>query len=98
MTSLQPPPSLRLGQGGLQTPSSCTAAVVGGAELARLGEVSRVLAAVAEDTLSVAEAVFLVAEEQEEDINLNLTSRNRYSPAMVNNEHNNNITMKEASV
>ena len=56
---------------------------MGGAELARLGEVSRVLAAVAEDTLSVAEAVFLVAEEQEEDINLNLTSRNRYSPAMV---------------
>ena len=71
---------------------------MGGAELARLGEVSRVLAAVAEDTLSVAEAVFLVAEEQEEDINLNLTSRNRYSPAMVNNEHNNNITKKEASV
>ena len=96
MTSLQPPPSLRLGQGGLQTPRSCTAAVVGGAELARLGEVSRVLAAVAEDTLSVAEAVFLVAEEQEEDINLNLTSRNRYSPAMVNNKHN--ITVKEASV
>ena len=61
---------------------------MGGAELARLGEVSRVLAAVAEDTLSVAEAVFLVAEEQEEDINLNLTSRNRYSPAMVNNERN----------
>ena len=56
---------------------------MGGAELARLGEVSRVLATVAEDTLSVAEAVFLVAEEQEEDINLNLTSRNRYSPAMV---------------
>ena len=59
---------------------------MGGAELARLGEVSRVLAAVAEDTLSVAEAVFLVAEEQEEDINLNLTSRNRYSPAMVSKQ------------
>ena len=56
---------------------------MGGAELARLEEVSRVLAAVAEDTLSVAEAVFLVAEEQEEEVNLNLTSRNRYSPAMV---------------
>ena len=69
---------------------------MGGAELARLGEVSRVLAAVAEDTLSVAEAVFLVAEEQEEEVNLNLTSRNRYSPAMVNNKHN--ITVKEASV
>ena len=86
MTSLQPPPSLRLGRGGLQTPSSCTAAVVGGAELARMEEVSRVLAAVAEDTLSVAEAVFLVAEEQEGDINLNLTSRNRYSPAMVSKQ------------
>ena len=59
---------------------------MGGAELARLGEVSRVLAAVAEDTLSVAEAVFLVAEEQEEDINLNLTSRNRYSPTMVSKQ------------
>ena len=56
---------------------------MGGAELARLGEVSRVLAAVAEDTLSVAEAVFLVAEEQQEEVILILTSRNRYSPAMV---------------